>query len=214
MNTVDISGVIEHTNLKPDATMLTITKLCQQAAEHSFHGVCVNPYYVKHAKKMLKQTGIKVITVVGFPLGSNDTLVKCVEASAAVANGADEIDMVMNIAAFKNGEHDFIKREIQNVIQAIPENIVLKVIIETGLLSQDEIIKATRIVEDAGADFIKTSTGFNEGAGVEDVKLIKDCIVGKMKIKAAGGIRSRQQAMELIKAGASRIGCSRSLELL
>jgi len=141
-------------------------------------------------------------------------LVKCVEASVAVANGADEIDMVMNIAAFKNGEYDFVKREIENVIQAIPENIVLKVIIETGLLSQDEVIKATRIVEDAGADFIKTSTGFNEGAKVEDVKLIKDNITGKMKIKAAGGIRSKQQAVELIKAGASRIGCSRSLELL
>lgn len=209
-----IERYIEHTNLKPDADKATIKKLCQQAAHYNFCGVCINPFYVTTAKELLKNTGVKVVTVIGFPLGSNNTIVKCVEATNAVNKGADELDLVMNIAAFKNKDYDFVKREIQSIKKLIPKRVLLKVIIETGLLTVDEIITATKIVEEAGADFIKTSTGFNQGAKVEHIQLMKDQIKGNLKIKAAGGIRTRQQALELIEAGASRIGCSKSLDLL
>lgn len=209
-----LSKYIDHTILKPEATKEDIEKICEEAKEYGFKAVCINPVYVKYAAEILENTEVLIATVVGFPLGNNKTKVKELEASIAVEEGADEIDMVINISALKNKEYELVKSDIQAVVKASKSKEV-KVIIETCLLTKEEIIKASEIIVEAGADFVKTSTGFSTGgAEEEDIKLIKSVVKDKAKIKASGGIRSKEKAVKMIEAGADRIGASSSIKIV
>lgn len=212
----ELNNYIEHTNLKPDCTQEDVIKLCEEAIENKFYGVCVSPYYVQLAKKTLKKSDVKVVTVVGFPFGYNTVASKVEETKKAIIGGADEIDMVINIAALKSGDEATVLNDLQAVIMACHlQNKVAKVIIETALLSPQEIEKACRMCVDSEADFVKTSTGnASRGASVEDVVLMRKVLPAKIKIKAAGGIRSTEFAQELIQAGAARIGTSASLAIV
>ncbi len=207
---------IEHTNLKPDSTHEDIIQLCKEAVEHKFYGVCVSPYHVQLAKKELKKSPVKIVTVVGFPFGYNTVASKVEETKKAIISGADEIDVVMNIAAFKSGDDATVLNDLQAVIMACHlQNKVAKVIIETALLTKEEIEKACRMCVDSEADFVKTSTGYaSSGAKVEDVALMRKVLPAKVKIKAAGGIRDTQTALDLVEAGATRIGASASIALI
>ena len=210
----ELAKKIDHTQLRPNATVDDIRKLCDEAKKYGFYGVCVSPSYVRTAKKFLENTDIKVISVVGFPLGNTYTEVKVLEAEKLVDDGVDEIDMVMNISAFKSGMYDLVKDDIRAVVNAV-KPIPVKVIIETCYLSDDEKIKATEIAIEAGAAFVKTSTGFGpEGARVEDIALIKRIFGDKIKIKASGGIKDAKTAIEMIKAGADRIGASKGVQII
>ncbi len=210
----NLTKYIDHTILKPEATNEDIKKICEEAKEYGFKAVCINPVYVKYASEILKDTGVLIATVVGFPLGNNLTKVKELETKLAVEDGADEIDMVINIPAIKNKEFDLVKRDIQGVVKASKGKEV-KVIIETCLLTKEEIIKASEIIVEAGADFVKTSTGFStSGAEEEDIKLIKSVVKDKAKIKASGGIRNKEKAIKMIEAGADRIGASSSIKIV
>lgn len=213
---VALAAHIEHTNLKPDCTKQDIIDLCEEAKGHLFYAVCVPPYHVQTAKKALAKTNVKIVTVVGFPLGYATVASKVEEAKKAIISGADEIDMVMNIAAFKSGDFVSVQNDIQAVTTACHlQNKQIKVIIETAYLSAEEIDKACRICIDCEVDFVKTSTGFAaEGASIEAVKLIRSILPAKMKIKASGGIKDHDLALDLIKAGASRLGTSSSLHLI
>ncbi|MCU0421539.1 MAG: deoxyribose-phosphate aldolase [Bacteroidia bacterium] len=210
-----LNRYIEHTNLKPDATAEDIIKLCEEAVAHQFYGVCVPPYYVQLAKKTLKKSDVKIITVVGFPFGYNTVAAKVEETKKAIMAGADEVDMVMNIAAFKTGDMAVVQNDIQSVVMACHlQNKIAKVIIETALLNEEEIAKACRMCADSEADFVKTSTGFAaSGAKIEDVVNMRKNLPAKVKIKAAGGIKTTEQAKQLIEAGASRIGASSSVSI-
>ena len=211
---MEINKYIDHTNLKAFSTVSDIKKLCSEARDNHFEAVCVNPYYVGLAKKELKGSNVLVCTVVGFPLGMNNSLVKEYEAICAVQDGADEIDMVINIGALKDGNYDYVKNEIETVRDAI-DGKVLKVIIETCYLTDDEIIKMTEICNDTFVNFIKTSTGFGtSGAKVEDVELINEHKSDILEIKASGGIKSYDDAIRFINAGASRIGTSNGVEIV
>lgn len=212
---MDIASKIDHTLLKPEATLDMIEKLCNEALEFSFAAVCVNPYYVKKAKDLLKGSNVKVATVIGFPLGANIKEVKAFEAKKAIEDGADEIDMVINIGALKNKDYKAVKSDIEAVVEAVKGKAIVKVIIETCLLTEEEKTKACELSKEAGADFVKTSTGFSTGgATVEDVKLMKRIIGDTMKIKASGGIRDFETAKAMIEAGASRIGASSSVNIV
>jgi deoxyribose-phosphate aldolase len=210
MELIDLATCIEHTNLKPDSTLSDITRLCEQAIEHHLYGVCVAPYYVQHAKKIIKKAPVKIITVVGFPLGYSTVAAKVEETKKAIISGADEMDMVMNIAAFKSGDMATVQNDIQAVTTACHlQNKVVKVIIETSYLTDDEIRNACRICADCEVDFVKTSTGFSSvGATLEAVTLMRKVLPAKIKIKAAGGIRTAEEAYKFIQAGAARIGTS------
>lgn len=211
---MEINKYIDHTNLKANATSDDIKKLCREACDNHFETVCVNPYYVSLAKEELKGSNVGVCTVIGFPLGMNNSMVKEYEAITAVQDGADEIDMVINIGALKDQDYDYVKNEIETVRDAI-DGKVLKVIIETCYLTKDEIIKMTEICNDTFVNFIKTSTGFGtSGAKVEDVELINEHKSEVLEIKAAGGIRTFEDAVKFIKAGASRIGTSNGVEIM
>ena len=214
MEEIALNKYIDHTLLKPEATEEDIKKLVEEAKQYGFYAVCVNPIYVRLAKELIGEDDIKVATVVGFPLGANTTYVKERETRTAIKDGADEIDMVLNIGLFKSGKWDKVVEDIKAVVEAA-EGKHVKVIIETGLLTDDEKVQASVLVAGAGAHFVKTSTGFlGKGATVEDVKLIKKAIGDIVKIKASGGIRTYSQAIELIKAGASRLGTSRSVDII
>lgn len=211
----EIARLIDHTYLKPDATSEHIERLCIEAMQHNFFSVCVPPALVSLARSCLKGTPVKTCTVIGFPLGFNSSDAKCFEAETAVRDGAQEVDMVINIGALRQGRYDYIEKEINTVAASIPENVVLKVIIETALLSENQKVSAAQIVLQSNAHFIKTSTGYAKGgATAEDVKLLKSILGDTKKIKASGGIRTLEQAKELVKAGASRLGCSSSLEII
>jgi len=211
---INIASYIDHTLLKPDATGKEIDQLCREAAEKGFFAVCVNPFWVERAKQNLAGTPVKIATVVGFPLGATCTEAKAFESKCSVANGADEIDMVMNIGALKSGETRIVLEDIRQVVQA-SEGRLVKVILETGLLTRDEIIQACLISKEAGAHFVKTSTGFLAGgATIEDVTLMRQTVGPDMGVKASGGIRERHIAMAMIEAGATRIGTSNGLKLL
>lgn len=211
---MEINKYIDHTNLKANATGDDIKKLCKEARDNHFEAVCVNPYYVSLAKEELKESNVNVCTVIGFPLGMNNSMVKEYEAIAAVQDGADEIDMVINIGALKDGDYDYVKNEIETVRDAI-DGKVLKVIIETCYLTRDEIIKMTEICNDTFVNFIKTSTGFGtSGAKVDDVELINEHKSEVLEIKAAGGIKTFEDAVKFINAGASRIGTSNGVEIM
>jgi len=212
----DLNIYIEHTNLKPDATHQDIVRLCEEAVEHKFYGVCVSPYYVQLAKKTIKKAPVKIITVVGFPFGYNTVASKVEETKKAIIGGADEVDVVMNIAAFKSGDDATVLNDLQAVIMACHlQNKIAKVIIETALLSKSEIEKACRLCVDSEADFVKTSTGFaSSGAKLEDIELMRKILPAKVKIKAAGGIKDHETAVAMVNAGATRLGTSASIAIV
>ncbi len=203
-----ISSYIDHTLLKPEATARDIVKICREAVENRFYAVCINPSHVKTAAKELQGSGVLVCAVVGFPLGATTCVAKAFETAEAVENGADEIDMVMHIGALKNGDQNYLFDDISGVIRAARGKIV-KVIIETGLLSKQEIVLACRLAKEAGADFVKTSTGFGPGgATASDLRLMRETVGPAMGIKASGGVRTAAAVWQMIEAGATRIGTS------
>lgn len=208
---------IEHTLLKQDATEQDLINLFEEAKKYNFLGVCINPCYVKLAKECLKNSDVKIVTVVGFPLGANKTDVKVYETKCAIEDGADEIDMVINVTRLKDKKYDFIVNEIKKIKEAAGSHI-LKVILETDLLTKEEIKKACELCIEAKADIVKTSTGFVKngvGAKEEDVKLMHDTVFPYgLKVKASGGIRDRETAEKLIKAGASRLGTSSGVKII
>ena len=205
----ELAQYLEHTLLKPEATVADIIKICEEAKKYQLGGVCINPCYVALARHLLSGTGVKVITVIGFPLGATYPEVKELEAKMAADNHADGIDMVMNISAFKTGDYQAVENEIKRVVAAAAPSLV-KVIIETALLTDEEKRKACQLVIAGGAQFVKTSTGFaKSGATVSDVRLLKEESAGSgIGIKAAGGIRDAATAKAMLEAGATRIGTS------
>lgn len=206
--------LIDHTLLKSAATRQDIARLCAEARRYGFYSVCVNPYWVSYAKEQLKGSDVKVCTVIGFPLGANTSAVKAYETADAVKNGADEIDMVLNIGALRAQEYDIVRTDIQAVRQACPGK-TLKVILETSQLTDEEKIKACELAQQAHADFVKTSTGFvGTGATVADVALMRKTISPAMQVKASGGIRTRADVDALTAAGATRIGASSSVAII
>ena len=211
---MELAKYIDHTLLKPDATKEQIKTLCEEADTHKFFSVCVNPAHVKYAAELLKNSSVKVCTVIGFPLGANTSSVKSYETVDAIDNGADEIDMVINIGALKSGDLKTVKEDIASVVEAANETLV-KVIIETSLLTDEEKQTACKLAEAAGCNFVKTSTGFSGGgATAEDVKLMKDSVGPSIEVKASGGVRSREDALTMIEAGASRIGASSGIAIV
>jgi len=211
---MNISEYIDSTNLKKDATMEDIIKLCDDAMKYHFPIVCVSPYYVKAASEYLKNSTTEVCTVIGFPNGYNTVEVKQYEAIDAINNGAKEIDMVININALKNKDYDYVKNEIETIRDSI-DGKVLKVIIETCLLEDDEIIKMTEICNETFVNFIKTSTGFDKGgATIHDIELINKHKNDLLEIKASGGIKTQSDAIKYIEAGVTRIGTSHAIEII
>ncbi len=213
----NLAQYIEHTLLKQDAAKEELLWLFEEAKEYGFKGVCVNPCNVALAKEKLRHTDVKVVTVVGFPLGANISTVKAFEAETAIADGADEIDMVLNVSALKDKNYPLVKFDVETVKKACKTHI-LKVILETDLLDKDEIKKACEICASAGADFVKTSTGFVKngvGAKVEDVELMYKTVAPYgLGVKASGGIRDKEKALALIKAGATRLGTSSGVKIV
>ncbi len=213
---MDLAKFIDHTLLKPDATEHDIDVLCAEAAEYGFASVCVNPAWVKRAAKNLRGTDVKVASVVGFPFGATLPEIKAMEARRVIRDGAREIDMVINIGALKSGQHDLVEMDIAKVSDACHEAGALnKVIIETALLEDEEKVIASYLAKKAKADYVKTSTGYaGGGATVADVLLMRETVGPKMGIKASGGVRSREDAQEMIAAGATRIGASAGISIV
>lgn len=210
-----VAGAIDHTQLKPDATIDKFDLLCDEAVKYGFKSVCVNSCRVKYVASKLKDAKTLVCSVVGFPLGAMSTESKAFETKEAIAAGADEIDMVINIGALKSGDYDFVESDIQAVREAASGETVLKVIIETCLLTDAEKVKACELSEKAGADFVKTSTGFGGGgATIEDVKLMRKTVSDKVKVKASGGIRNFETALAMLDAGADRLGIGSSIAVM
>lgn len=212
----ELASYIDHTLLAPEASHADIVRLCKEAAEHHFKSVCVNPIWVEAAKKALLGTGVLTCTVVGFPLGTHNTDVKVFEARGATMDGADEIDMVINIASARALNKDALVSDISAVAEVVHEaDSLLKVIIETSLLSDDEKVLACQAALEAGADFVKTSTGFNGGgATAQDVALMRETVGPDLGVKASGGVRTRKKALEMIAAGATRIGTSSGIAIV
>ena len=210
----DIAQLIDHTYLKSDATQDEIQTLCAQAREFGFATVCIPPSFVSFASEQLLTSQVKVCTVVGFPLGYTETQVKAFEAQCAIEQGAQEIDMVMNIAAFKSRKFELVEMEIRAVVES-SQGALVKVILETCLLSPEEIELACKIAENGKAHFVKTSTGFSHrGALVDEVKIMRQSVTPKMQVKASGGIRSLSDLIKMIEAGATRIGTSAGVQIL
>ncbi|ADE69801.1 deoxyribose-phosphate aldolase [Priestia megaterium] len=211
----NITGIIDHTLLKADATEEQITVLAQEAKEYSFASVCVNPTWVKKAAELLKDAPeVKVCTVIGFPLGATTSAVKAFETTNAIENGADEVDMVINIGALKDKNYDLVQSDIQAVVDAAKGKALVKVIIETALLTDEEKAKVSELAVKAGADFVKTSTGFSTGgATVEDVALMRKTVGPDVGVKASGGVRGLEDAKAMIEAGATRIGASSGVSI-
>lgn len=215
MKKSEMAAMIDHTMLKPEATDEQIIKVCREARENKFASVCINPSYVKLAREQLKSSGVKVCTVIGFPLGANDTRVKSYEAKIAIEDGANEVDMVINVGKLKAKDYEYVKNDIKAVVNEAKGKALAKVIIETCLLTDEEKVKVCKLAMEAGADFVKTSTGFNKGgATFEDVKLMYETVAPKLKVKASGGIRTTEDAIKMIEAGASRIGASASISII
>jgi deoxyribose-phosphate aldolase len=211
---IHFAKLIEHTLLRPDATGSDIKKICEEAIEHGFYSVCVHPFYVQRAGEFLSRTGVRLTTVISFPLGMTLRRVKIFEAKEAVMAGADELDIVMNIGEVKGGNWGSMREEISDIIAATP-GVVHKIIIETHYLTKDEIIKASVVAKGEGAEYIKTSSGFaSGGAVVSDIALIKTVTNGKIGIKAAGGIRTLKEARGFVEAGATRIGTSSGVNIM
>lgn len=214
---MNIAKMIDHTLLKPQALKGNVEKLCNEAKRYGFASVCVNPCFVDLAYSILKGTDVKVCTVIGFPLGANTIESKVYESVDAVKRGASEIDMVLNIGALKSGDYEYVKKEIESVVKAVKSfgDVIVKVILETCYLTDEEKVKACKITVDAGADFVKTSTGFGtDGATVEDVRLMRNTVGEKFGVKASGGIRTVETAKAMIEAGANRIGASAGIQIV
>ncbi|MFC5447539.1 deoxyribose-phosphate aldolase [Paenibacillus aestuarii] len=215
MENKDIAQIIDHTLLKPDATKDEIVKICSEAKQYSFATVCVNPTWVALAAKELEGSSVGITTVIGFPLGAATTFAKMAETRDAIANGATEVDMVLNIGALKSGDLDTVKKDIEGVVQAANGQAVVKVILETGLLTNEEKVTSSAICKEAGADFVKTSTGFGHGgATVEDIALMRKTVGPDMGVKASGGVRDLETARKIVAAGATRIGASSSIAIV
>lgn len=211
----EIASFIDHTLLKPDSTKDEIVKLCNEAKQFNFATVCVNPYWVPVAVKKLKNTDVGITTVIGFPLGATNTMTKVTEAKEVIRLGATEIDMVINIGALKSNEDEFVFNDIKQVVAEANGQVVVKVIIETSLLTDEEKVRACQIAKEAGAQFVKTSTGFsNGGATVEDVALMRKTVGPTIGVKASGGIRNLETVKQMIEAGATRIGASASVQIV
>ncbi len=210
-----IAKMIDHTLLKPEATKEQITKLCEEAAEHGFMSVCVNPAWVKLSSELLAGTDVKVCTVIGFPLGASASETKAFETKQAIEDGATEVDMVINIGALKSGDAETVKTDIQAVTAAAKGKALTKVIIETSLLTDEEKVTACELSVEAGADYVKTSTGFNGGGATpEDIALMRKTVGPDLGVKASGGVRSAEDAQAMIEAGATRIGASSGIQIV
>lgn len=210
-----IAKMIDHTLLKPEATKEQITNLCEEAAEHGFMSVCVNPYWVKLSSELLQTTDVKVCTVIGFPLGASATETKAFETKQAIEDGATEVDMVINIGALKSGDFDTVRQDIQAVTAAAKGKALTKVIIETSLITEEEKVKACELAVEAGADYVKTSTGFSGGGATpEDIALMRKTVGPDLGVKASGGVRSAEDAQAMIDAGATRLGASAGIKII
>lgn len=211
---MNYNKMIDHTVLKADTPLETVKRICDEAMEYGFASVCINPCHVAYCADYLKDSDVNVCTVIGFPLGANTSAVKAFETKDAIANGADEIDMVMNIGALKDKNYDLVRNDVKAVVEAANGTLV-KVILETCLLTEDEIKKACELCVEAKADYVKTSTGFStRGATIEDVQIMKAAVQGKAKVKAAGGVRTHEDMVKIIEAGADRIGTSAGCSLV
>lgn len=212
---MNINKLIDHTALKPNTNKESILKLIAEAKTYDFASVCVNPCWVALAHQELKNTDVKVCTVIGFPLGANTTEVKVFETKDAIEKGAQEIDMVINIAMLKDKEYGYVENEIHQIVEAAKDKAIVKVIIETCLLTDEEKIKACELSQKAGADFVKTSTGFSTGgATVHDIALMRKTVGAEMGVKASGGVHTHEEALAMVEAGATRIGASAGVKLL
>lgn len=212
---MSIAKLIDHTVLKPQATQTDVRILCREAAEYGFASVCVNPCHVALCAQLLKDTDVAVCTVIGFPLGANTPAVKAFEAAAAIMQGATEVDMVLNVGAMKDGNHELVREDIAAVVEAAKGKALVKVILETCLLTEEEKRVACRLAKEAGADFVKTSTGFSTGgATVADIALMRQEVGPEMGVKASGGIRDYAAARAMVQAGASRIGASAGVAIV
>ena len=211
---MNYNKMIDHTVLKADTPLETIKRICDEAMEYGFASVCINPCHVAYCADYIKDSDVNVCTVIGFPLGANTSAVKAFETKDAIANGADEIDMVMNIGALKDKNYDLVRDDVKAVVEAANGTLV-KVILETCLLTEDEIKKACELCVEAKADYVKTSTGFStRGATIEDVRIMKEAVHGKAKVKAAGGVRTPEDMVKIVAAGADRIGTSAGCSLV
>jgi len=213
--TSNVAAMIDHTLLKPEATKEQIKTLCQEANENKFFSVCVNPTWVSSAKEFLEGSGVKICTVIGFPLGATTSETKAFETNNAIEHGADEVDMVINIGALKDENDDLVEKDIRAVVEVAKGRALTKVIIETSLLTKEEKIRACELSVKAGADYVKTSTGFSTGgATVEDITLMRQTVGPEIGVKASGGVRSTADAQKMIEAGATRIGASSSVAII
>lgn len=212
--TKNITGLIDHTLLKQDATKKQIETLCEEARTYEFASVCVNPTWVQYSAQLLKGSPVKVCTVIGFPLGANTSAVKAFETTNAIENGAEEIDMVINVGALKDQDYTLVQKDIEAVVEAAKGKAIVKVILETCLLTDEEIAKASELSKAAGADFVKTSTGFSTGgATVSAVKIMRKAVGPELGVKASGGVRNLQDVEAMVEAGATRIGASSGVQI-
>lgn len=212
---MELNRMIDHTILKPEATEAAVQKIIDEAKEYNFFSVCINPCWVAFASEQLADTEVAVCTVIGFPLGANTPEVKAYEAADAIKNGANEVDMVINIGALKSQQYDQVRQDIQGVVDAAKGKALVKVIIETALLTVEEKVKACELAKEAGADFVKTSTGFSTGgAKVADIRLMRETVGPDMGVKASGGVHNAEEALAMIEAGATRIGASTGVAIV
>ncbi|MDU1318859.1 MAG: deoxyribose-phosphate aldolase [Enterococcus faecalis] len=212
---MELNRMIDHTILKPEATEAAVQKIIDEAKEYNFFSVCINPCWVAFASEQLADTDVAVCTVIGFPLGANTPEVKAYEAADAIKNGANEVDMVINIGALKSQQYDYVRQDIQGVVDATKGKALVKVIIETALLTDEEKVKACELAKEAGADFVKTSTGFSTGgAKVADIRLMRETVGPDMGVKASGGVHNAEEALAMIEAGATRIGASTGVAIV
>ena len=212
---MELNRMIDHTILKPEATEAAVQKIIDEAKEYNFFSVCINPGWVAFASEQLADTDVAVCTVIGFPLGANTPEVKAYEAADAIKNGANEVDMVINIGALKSQQYDHVRQDIQGIVDAAKGKALVKVIIETALLTDEEKVKACELAKEAGADFVKTSTGFSTGgAKVADIRLMRETVGPDMGVKASGGVHNAEEALAMIEAGATRIGASTGVAIV
>ncbi|EMW5567289.1 deoxyribose-phosphate aldolase [Enterococcus faecalis] len=212
---MELNRMIDHTILKPEATEAAVQKIIDEAKEYNFFSVCINPCWVAFASEQLADTDVAVCTVIGFPLGANTPEVKAYEAADAIKNGANEVDMVINIGALKSQQYDYVRQDIQGVVDVAKGKALVKVIIETALLTDEEKVKACELAKEAGADFVKTSTGFSTGgAKVADIRLMRETVGPDMGVKASGGVHNAEEALAMIEAGATRIGASTGVAIV
>lgn len=212
---MELNRMIDHTILKPEATEAAVQKIIDEAKEYNFFSVCINPCWVAFASEQLADTDVAVCTVIGFPLGANTPEVKAYEAADAIKNGANEVDMVIDIGALKSQQYDYVRQDIQGVVDAAKGKALVKVIIETALLTDEEKVKACELAKEAGADFVKTSTGFSTGgAKVADIRLMRETVGPDMGVKASGGVHNAEEALAMIEAGATRIGASTGVAIV